>query len=173
MKVYTKTGDSGQTSLIGGKRVKKNHIRVEAYGTVDELMAHIALLMDMMADKNDKDFLIWILNKLVIISSILAVEGETSKKIPTITATDVELIENQIDNVQKDLEPVNNFILPGGNITASQTHVARTVCRRAERRICDLIDFGCVVPVEVSTLINRLSDYLFVLSRKNICAKNE
>jgi len=168
MKIYTKKGDAGETSLIGGKRVKKNHPRVEAYGTVDELMAHTAMLMDMLTDENDKKFLMWTLEKLMTTSSVLAVEGEIVRKIPQITKNDITNIENRIDEMNENLKPVDGFILPGGNVAASQCHIARTVCRRTERRIIDIVETGNNVPVEILGLVNRLSDYFFVLSRKII-----
>jgi len=162
MKVYTKTGDTGQTTLVGGKRVNKNHPRIEAYGTVDELMAHTALLMDMLTEADDKDFLLWVLDRLMTASSVLAAE----KKLTEIAITDITTIENRIDEMDGKLEKINSFILPGGHVAASQCHVARTVCRRAERKIFTLIEQGYDVPAETTKFINRLSDYFFVLSRK-------
>jgi len=166
MKVYTKTGDKGETSLIGGKRVTKNHPRIEAYGTVDELMANTALLMDMLTNEQDKVFLLWILDRLMTTSSMLAAEGDVTKKIPIILPNDTIQLEHRIDEMENDLEPPKSLILPGGNIPLSQCHVARTVCRRAERKIIGLIDDGYNVPTDVIEFINRLSDYFFVLSRK-------
>jgi cob(I)alamin adenosyltransferase len=166
MKVYTKTGDKGQTALIGGKRVAKNHPRIEAYGTVDELMSHTALLMDMLADECDKDFLLWILDRLMTASSALAAEGEVTKKMPKISTSDAMQIEHRIDGMESRLAPLDSFILPGGHVAVSQCHVARTVCRRAERIIVGLHDDGYDVPAELTGFINRLSDYFFVLSRK-------
>jgi len=173
MKVYTKKGDTGETSLIGGKRVKKNHPRVEAYGTIDELMAHTALLMDMLGDTQDKDFLSWILDRLMTASSVLAVEGEIVRKIPQIMAADVTRVENRIDEMNVDLAPPAGFIMPGGCVASSQCHVARTVCRRAERRITDVTEDGYNVPPELVKYINRLSDYFFVLSRKILQIKQK
>ena len=166
MKVYTKTGDCGQTALIGGKRVSKAHPRIEAYGTIDELMAHTGLLMDMLTEAKDKDFLLWILDRLMTVSSVLAAEGDSRKKIPQVTAVDTTRLECCIDEIDRDLEPSDCFLLPGGHAAASQCHVARTVCRRAERRIVDVIEGGGDVPTQVTEFINRLSDYFFVLSRK-------
>ena len=166
MKIYTKTGDKGQTSLIGGKRAAKNHPRLEACGTVDELMAHTALLMDMLTDACDKDFLLWILERLMTASSVLAADSELTKKIPEIVADDVTQVEHRIDEMEGGLEPMNCFILPGGHVALSQCHVARTVCRRAERKIVGMVDLGYGVSAEVTGFINRLSDYFFVLSRK-------
>ena len=170
MKVYTKTGDRGQTVLIGGKRVAKNHPRIEAYGTVDELTSHSALLMDLLTDTHDRDFLLWILDRLMTASSVLAAEGDITKKMPKITASDITRIEHRIDEMERCLEPLDSFILPGGHVTLSQCHITRTVCRRAERKIVGLMDEGFDVPTELTGWINRLSDYFFVLSR-NI-AKN-
>ncbi|MDR1171956.1 MAG: cob(I)yrinic acid a,c-diamide adenosyltransferase [Bacteroidales bacterium] len=166
MTVYTKTGDKGQTALIGGKRVEKNHPRIEAYGTVDELMAHTALLMDMLENELDKDFLLWILDRLMTVSSALAAEGDVRKKIPRVATSDTARVERRIDEMDSGLEPMDSFVLPGGHPAASQCHVARTVCRRAERRIVGLADDRYDVPAEVAGFINRLSDYFFVLSRK-------
>jgi len=163
MKVYTKTGDNGQTALIGGKRVAKNHPRIEAYGTVDELMAHTALLMDLLTDECDKDFLLWILDRLMTASSVLAAEGKQMLKLTTADAT---RIEQCIDEMESELEPLDSFIHPGGHPAVSQCHVVRTVCRRSERTIVDLTEGGYEVPEEVIVFINRLSDYFFVLSRK-------
>ena len=166
MKIYTRTGDKGQTSLIGGKRVSKNHPRIEAYGTVDELMAHTAFLMDMLADERDKEFLLWILDRLMTTSAVLSTEGNVTKKIPELAVTDITRVESRIDEMGNGLEPPGFFILPGGHPAVSQCHVTRTVCRRAERQIVGLIADEYVVPAEVPRFINRLSDYFFVLSRK-------
>ena len=145
----------------------KNHPRIEAYGTIDELMAHTALLMDMLKDDaDDRGFLLWILDRLMTASSILASEGDVSKKIPKISSNDTKYIEGRIDEMDSELEAMNHFILPGGHLTTSQCHVARTVCRRAERKIAGLVVEGFDVPEEVISFINRLSDYFFVLSRK-------
>ena len=166
MKIYTKTGDNGQTALIGGKRTVKNHPRIEAYGTVDELMAHTALLMDMLTDVRDKDFLLWILDRLMTAAAVLAAEGDIKKKIPKLKTDDVKRVESLIDEMEDGLETPDGFILPGGHTAVSQCHVARTVCRRAERNIVCLIEAGYDVPTEITGFINRLSDYFFVLSRK-------
>ena len=166
MKIYTKSGDNGQTALVGGKRVSKSHPRIEAYGTVDELMAHTALLMDMLTDTGDKDFLLWTLDRLMTASAVLAAEGDVTKKIPKITTTDAATIEKRIDEMESELEPIGSFILPGGHVAVSQCHIARTVCRRAERKIFSLTEHEHDVPAEITKFINRLSDYFFVLSRK-------
>jgi cob(I)alamin adenosyltransferase len=165
MKVYTKTGDTGKTSLIGGKRVAKNHPRIEAYGTVDELMAHTALLMDMLNDDGDREFLLWALDRLMVAASVLAADEDSRKKIPALTAEDVIRVERQIDVMESSLDPLRSFVLPGGHIAVSQCHVARTVCRRAERTIVSL-EQEYDLPLSVNEWINRLSDYFFVLSRK-------
>jgi len=166
MKVYTKTGDRGQTALVGGRRVSKNHPRIGAYGAVDELMAHTALLMDMLEDEQDKNFLLWILDRLMTVSAALAAEGDVAKKMPEVAAADVTRVERRIDEMEDGLEPMSSFILPGGHPAVSQCHVARTVCRRAERKIIGLLDDGYDVAAEVTGFMNRLSDYFFVLSRK-------
>ncbi|MDR0714727.1 MAG: cob(I)yrinic acid a,c-diamide adenosyltransferase [Bacteroidales bacterium] len=165
MKVYTKTGDNGVTSLIGGKRVAKNHPRLEAYGTVDELMSHTALLMDMIESESDKQFLSWTLERLMVLSAMLATDENPTKKIPVLTTDDVHRIEQKIDEMEGLLEPLRSFVLPGGHPAVSQCHVARTVCRRAERVIVALEQEHETPPV-ANELINRLSDYFFVLSRK-------
>ena len=166
MRTYTKTGDQGQTALIGGKRVTKNHPRIEAYGTIDELMSHTAMLMDMLTEEYDQVFLLWTLDRLMTVSSVLAADGGVMKKMPEITASDTSRIEDRIDEMENGLEPTDSFILPGGHVTVSQCHVTRTVCRRAERKIVGLMDEGFDVPAELTRWINRLSDYFFVLSRK-------
>ena len=166
MKIYTKTGDKGQTALIGGKRVSKNHPRIEAYGTVDELMAHTALLMDMLTDEQDKDFLLWILDRLMTVSAALAADGKVTKKLPELVTADITRVENRIDEMGNLLEPLCSLVLPGGHPAVSQCHVARTVCRRAERKIVELIDNEHDVHEGVLMYFNRLSDYFFVLSRK-------
>ncbi|MDR1866358.1 MAG: cob(I)yrinic acid a,c-diamide adenosyltransferase [Bacteroidales bacterium] len=165
MSVYTKTGDQGKTALIGGKRVFKNHPRIEAYGTVDELMAHTALLMDVLEDGDDKAFLLWTLDRLMVVSSVLAAEADAVKKLPALTSGDVLRVERAIDGMESRLEPSRSFILPGGHPSVSQCHVARTVCRRAERAIVALGQ-EYEAPLAVYEYMNRMSDYFFVLSRK-------
>ena len=166
MKVYTKTGDKGQTTLTGSKRVAKNHPRIEAYGAIDELMAHTALLMDLLTDMHDRNFLLWILDKLMTAASVLATEGNLTKKMPQLTASDTTQVEQSIDEMESVLEPMNSFVLPGGHPAVSQCHVARTVCRRTERCVVSLTEDRYDVPSEITEFINRLSDYFFVLSRK-------
>ncbi len=165
-KVYTRSGDKGQTSLIGGKKVAKYHDRIEAYGTVDELMSYIGLICDHNINGKDKQVLLTIQNKLMICASLLASEDEeTSSQLPQINNNDIEYLEKSIDEMEKHLPVLKSFILPGGHILSSYCHIARNVCRRAERRIVHLSDYHNVNP-SIIKYINRLSDFLFVLSRK-------
>lgn len=165
-KIYTKTGDKGETSLIGGKRVPKNHIRIEAYGTVDELNSVVGVIRDHDIYHEYKGVLLEIQECLFIAESLLALD-ETNKqiKLPCLKESDIELLENEIDKMNEDLPELKNFILPGGNIESSFTHVARTICRRAERIIIELSN-EAKVPEIIIRYINRLSDYFFVLARK-------
>ncbi|WP_294627947.1 cob(I)yrinic acid a,c-diamide adenosyltransferase [uncultured Bacteroides sp.] len=165
--VYTKTGDKGTTSLVGGSRVPKTHIRLEAYGTVDELNAHLGWLYTYLSDETDCDFIQSIQHKLFAIGSHLATDQVKTQLKPAsiITPQDVESIEQEIDRLDDKLPELNAFILPGGTRGASVCHICRTVCRRAERRILSLSE-TCTISPEVLAFVNRLSDYLFVLSRK-------
>ncbi len=166
MKIYTKTGDKGQTSLIGGTRVPKHHIRIESYGTVDELNSWIGLINDQDIDQESKTILSEIQDRLFTIGSSLASDPEKSKmKIPDLHQSDTELLENQIDKMNEVLPEMRNFILPGGHTTISYCHLARCVCRRAERLTIHLSEDSFVAELVIKYL-NRLSDYLFVLSRK-------
>jgi cob(I)alamin adenosyltransferase len=166
MKIYTKTGDKGTTSLIGGRRVPKYHQRIEAYGTIDELISYIGLIRDQEMEAGIKVFLIEIQDRLMTCSSILATDCEDCKvQIPVITDKDIEQIEQQIDAMEEELPPLQSFVLPGGHTTVSYCHIARTVCRRGERLIIHLSE-ELHVPDNVLKYVNRLSDYLFVLSRK-------
>jgi len=166
MKIYTKTGDKGETSLIGGKRVKKFHPRIEAYGTIDELIAFIGLLRDQLKDKNLIDLLLNIQDKLMICAAILASDCEDCQvKIPLLLAEDIEYLEKKIDSMQKNLPVLNSFILPGGHNSVSLCHVIRTICRRAERNTLKLSE-EFFVPDLVLIYLNRLSDFFFVFSRK-------
>jgi cob(I)alamin adenosyltransferase len=166
MKVYTKTGDKGQTSLIGGTRVPKHHIRIESYGTVDELNSYIGLIRDQQIDDNSKTILVEIQDRLFTIGSSLASDPEKSKmKIPDLKEEDVTLLENEIDKMNEALPEMRSFILPGGHTTVSYCHIARCVCRRAERLTIHLSENSFVAELVIKYL-NRLSDYLFVLSRK-------
>lgn len=165
MKIYTKTGDKGSTSLIGGNRVPKYHLRIEAYGTVDELMAFVALLHDQEIDPLHKDILEHILDRLMSCASILAADCSDCKvKIPQVVQEDIQFLEQRIDTMESELEPLSGFILPGGHPAISLCHVARTVCRRAERTAVKLAN-DTPVPETVTKYLNRLSDFFFVLSR--------
>jgi cob(I)alamin adenosyltransferase len=166
MKIYTKTGDSGTTALFGGKRVSKGDARIDAYGTVDELNAHIGMVRDQEVNRKRVDELISIQDRLFVIGSILATApGNDKVKIPKVTETDVELLERAIDAMEKSLEPLRFFVLPGGHFSVSSGHIARTVCRRAERLVVALSKEEITDPLVIKYL-NRLSDYLFVLCRK-------
>ena len=165
MKIYTKTGDQGQTSLVGGTRVSKTELRIEAYGTVDELNSYVGLVRDQEINIGRKELLKEIQDRLFTIGSILASEPEQIKKrIPDLHESDIELLEKAIDDMDTTLEPMRFFILPGGHQSISFGHLARTVCRRAER-----ITIRLSMEMEVNKLVirylNRLSDYLFVLCR--------
>ena len=162
MKIYTKTGDDGTTSLIGGKRVKKYDIRLEAYGTVDELNSWIGLIIATIPDSRASEVLLEIQNVLFDIGAQLATESETIQN--TCTDADIKILEDEIDYISDMLPPLKNFVLPGGCVNASYAHLARTVCRRTERRILELADQKNV-NLNLIKYINRLSDYLFVLSR--------
>lgn len=167
MKIYTKTGDKGSTSLFGGKRVSKHNLRIEAYGTLDELLAYTGLVRDYI-DQEDKDILIKIQNTLFNVGSHLATPMNNDKaqsKLPNVSEDDIVILENEMDNIDKTLEPMTNFVLPGGHPTVSHCHVARTICRRAERRISALADIEEIDGILIK-YVNRLSDYLFILSRK-------
>lgn len=172
MKVYTKTGDRGTTSLVGGQRVGKDDPRIEAYGTVDELMAFVALLRDSMADEKRcqtlSEELLVVLDRLMRIASLLAAEGPVQKQMPKMEAEDLHTLEGWIDRMQEQLPPIRSFTLPGGHPLVSLTHVCRTVCRRAERRIVALTS-QIGVNENVSGYINRLSDYFYVIGRKISC----
>ena len=166
MKVYTRTGDKGLTGLIGGTRVPKHHIRIETYGTVDELNSYIGLLRDKTIHEKDKLFLVNIQDRLFTLGSILASDPNKSKmKLPELHLSDIEDIEKRIDEMDSELEPMKSFVLPGGHETVSFIHIARCVCRRAERLVSALNmeteenhDLGL-------QYLNRLSDYIFVYSR--------
>lgn len=168
MKVYTKTGDKGQTSLVGGQRVSKCCDRLESYGTVDELNSHIGLLIAMCSDDADKAFLTDIQGALFVVGGYLATDN-TQREVRQgniVTADMVESVEHEIDRLQELLPPLRLFILPGGSMAASQAHVCRTVCRRSERCILRLAECGAEVDEQVLSYVNRLSDYFFVLARK-------
>ncbi|GHV06079.1 cobalamin adenosyltransferase [Bacteroidia bacterium] len=165
--VYTKTGDRGTTSLVGGKRVSKTDRRIESYGTVDELNSFIGLLITETDDADDLEFLRFIQHKLFTIGSYLATDREnTELRIESkVSPESITRIEQEIDRIDSELPPIKNFLLPGGCRAAALAHVCRTVCRRAERQIYRLNE---TTPVEEPVLIfvNRLSDYFFILARK-------
>ena len=170
-KVYTKTGDDGTTSLNSGLRVKKHHIRVAAYGSIDELNAWVGLIRDTTADILDREFLIMLQNHLMVLGTQLSTVRE--EDLPTdfidpINDSYILEIENEIDRISMDLPPLKNFVLPGGHPLVSYSHLARCVCRRAERHITELNANERVSPYIVA-FVNRLSDYFFVLSRKFTC----
>lgn len=165
MKIYTKTGDSGQTSLIGGTRVPKHHIRIEAYGTVDELNSWIGLIRDQNIDQQSISTLLEIQDRLFTIGSHLASDpGKSKMKLPEINPEDIELLEKEIDRMTALLPELKSFILPGGNTTVSYIHIARCVCRRCERLVTHLNEEE-PVNEKIVVYLNRLSDHLFTLSR--------
>ena len=164
MKIYTKTGDKGTTALFGGKRVSKADLRIDTYGTIDELNSWIGMVRDLEVNQKRKDVLVEIQDRLFTVGSILATEpGNTKVKIPSLAEADILFLEKEIDAMDAALPPMRFFVLPGGHIAISHCHVARTVCRRSERLIIAL-HAQETVPDEVIKYINRLSDYLFVLS---------
>ncbi|MCH7397074.1 cob(I)yrinic acid a,c-diamide adenosyltransferase [Belliella sp. DSM 107340] len=165
MKIYTKTGDTGTTSLLGGKRVSKGHIKIDAYGTVDELNSYIGLLRDQEVNKSREVILKEIQDRLFTLGATLATEvGKSNIKKPDLHQEDLELLEKEIDTMEEKLPPLSNFILPGGHQSVSFCHLARTVCRRTERCVILLMEIEPVDHIILSYL-NRLSDYLFVLGR--------
>lgn len=165
MKIYTKTGDKGLTSLIGGTRVPKSSLRIECYGTVDELNSHIGLVRDQEVNAGRRPLLKEIQDRLFTIGSALAADPEKSKmKLPDLHAADVTLLEDEMDRLNLDLPELRAFILPGGHPAVSHAHVARCVCRRAERLVIHLAEESFVAEL-VAVYLNRLSDFLFVLSR--------
>jgi cob(I)alamin adenosyltransferase len=166
-KIYTKTGDLGKTSLIGGTKVPKSHLRIESYGTIDELNSYIGLVSDMIADSNSKIILKEIQDRLFTVGSSLACDPdkEPLMKIPDLKEQDIELLEKEIDKMNETLPPMKSFILPGGHPAVSTAHVARCVCRRAERLCVNMQEHELFVEPLVIKYTNRLSDYLFVLAR--------
>jgi cob(I)alamin adenosyltransferase len=166
-KIYTKTGDTGNTSLIGGTKVRKNNARINAYGTVDELNAWIGLLNDQMSDTHVREMLREIQDRLFTIGSTLAMDPnkEISMKIPELKETDVLFLEKEIDRMNETLPEMKSFILPGGSVAVSTAHICRTVCRRAERVTVELDALESVSEPLIIKYLNRLSDYLFVLAR--------
>jgi cob(I)alamin adenosyltransferase len=164
MKIYTKNGDLGKTSLIGGNPILKNNIRIEAYGGVDELNAWIGLLADLMEEESTIQFLRYIQNQLFVVGSKLATPAGSSFKAPELEVGLLNKLENEIDKMDAILSPLTNFILPGGHLTISYCHLARVVCRRVERNIVSLSE---IEPIDnqILAFINRFSDYLFTLAR--------
>ena len=173
MKVYTKTGDTGTTALFGGTRVPKHHIRIESYGTVDELNSHVGLIRDQEINSHYKDVLIEVQDRLFTVGAILATppeketlkNGEKRLQNLGILEADIDYLEKEIDAMEDSLPQMTHFVLPGGHTTVSYCHIARCVCRRAERLAVHLND---IEPTDelVIKYLNRLSDYLFVLARK-------
>lgn len=165
MKIYTKTGDTGETSLLGGSRVPKYHLRIEAYGTVDELNSYMGIIRDQNLPEPLTEELLAIQDRLFTIGAELATEpGNNKVKIPHVGDQDVEGLEKAIDRMDEELPPMRSFVLPGGHTTVSYCHIARCVCRRAERIVVHLSNES-EVPEIIPRYLNRLSDYLFVLSR--------
>lgn len=165
--VYTRTGDRGTTSLVGGTRVPKTHVRLEAYGTVDELNSQLGLLVTYLTDSQDRNFLQRVQNNLFVVGTHLATDRSRTplKAAGVIPPETVEEMEHEIDRLDSLLPPLSAFVLPGGGRGAAVCHICRTVCRRAERRILSLSEQAEIAP-ELLAYVNRLSDYLFVLSRK-------
>jgi cob(I)alamin adenosyltransferase len=166
-KIYTKTGDKGKTSLIGGTKVFKSDIRISTYGTIDELNSHIGLVGDYTPDEHQRNVLKLVQDRLFIIGSSLACdpEKETGMHIPDLKEEDILLLEKEIDAMNEQLPPMKNFILPGGHAAVSSTHIARCVCRRAERLCVNMQQHELFVEPLIIKYLNRLSDYLFVLAR--------
>lgn len=166
-RIYTKTGDAGTTSLVGGTRVPKTHARLEAYGTIDELNAQLGLLQTYLSEEEDRRMIVYVQNKLFAVGSYLATDQQTTDlRIESrIAEEDIQCIEHAIDVIDATLPPLKAFVLPGGSRAAAVCHVCRTVCRRAERRILSLSE-NSEIDTDVTAFINRLSDYLFVLSRR-------
>jgi cob(I)alamin adenosyltransferase len=166
MKIYTRTGDKGTTSLKGGKRVPKYHKRIEANGNVDELISYMGLIRSQDIDESDKAMIVKIQDRLMTYTVIIATETyNRGKESPELKEEDILMLEKEIDKLEMKLPPLNMFILPGGHTVVSFCHIARTICRRAERRIVELSS-GSFVPELIIKYFNRLSDYLFVLARK-------
>ena len=173
MKIYTKTGDKGTTALFGGTRVPKHHIRIDSYGTIDELNSYVGLIRDQDIDEHYKNILLEIQSQMFVIGSILATDPDKSSlkngkerlNIEKIDEEDIALLEQEIDSMNSSIQQMTHFILPGGHTIVSYCHIARCVCRRAERMAC-LLNENEPVNEYVLKYLNRLSDYLFVLARK-------
>lgn len=172
MKIYTKTGDKGETSLLGGIRVAKDHIRVEVYGTIDELNSYVGLVRDQLKEEKTRKALLKIQNELFVIGTLLATPPEIKQKrkslkkyVDEISDTQIQFLELEIDAMNEKLPAMTHFILPGGHTTVSYCHITRNVCRRAER-LCVTLSKNSEVSEQIIGYLNRLSDYLFVLARK-------
>lgn len=173
MKIYTKSGDQGKTSLFGGTRVPKYHLRIEAYGTIDELNSLIGLIRDQKIDSHSIQTLIKIQTELFVLGAMLATDPEKERlktgkarlNIATISPQSVAFLENEIDEMNESLPAMTHFILPGGHTTVSFCHMARCVCRRAERIVSHLSDES-TIDSQILVYLNRLSDYLFMMARK-------
>jgi len=166
MKIYTRTGDTGDTGLLGGSRVPKDHLRIEAYGTVDELNSHLGMLRDL-ASPHHGELITGIQHTLFAVGSRLASSSDeeaTKFQVPKVTDTEILALEQHMDRMDAELEPMRNFILPGGHPAVSQAHICRTVCRRAERRVVQL-SASEAIPETVVRYLNRLSDLLFMMAR--------
>ncbi len=166
-KIYTKTGDKGSTSLIGGVRVPKSHIRIEAYGTVDELNSYLGMVNDMAGDEKLSGWIREIQDRLFTVGSVLATtpDKEVKMKLPDVHEEDVTWLEQRIDEMNESLPEMRSFIIPGGNLASSTCHVARCVCRRAERICVGMMEHREPIPDLIVRYLNRLSDFLFVLAR--------
>ena len=165
MKVYTKKGDKGKTQLLGGSIVDKDHVKLECYGTIDELNSFIGNIYDQDLKEFHKEILLNIQNQLFNLGSVISFDGEKDKiKLPNITSKNIEMLEKAIDKMEESLPMLKNFILPSGHPTTSKCHIARTICRRAERNLVTLSKTSEIDNLHLQYL-NRLSDYLFVLSR--------
>ncbi|HOS72385.1 MAG TPA: cob(I)yrinic acid a,c-diamide adenosyltransferase [Bacteroidales bacterium] len=166
MKIYTRTGDDGTTSLAGGSRIPKHHARIEALGSIDELISWLGLLRDLKENSGHKDFLIHLQSQLMKFAAVIS-SGDDRKVAEKLLPDEesVKAIEDEIDKMAKDLIPLEYFIIPGGNVIVSYCHIARCVCRRAERKVLKLYSKNKIIPL-AGVFLNRLSDYLFILSRK-------
>ncbi|UAY50745.1 cob(I)yrinic acid a,c-diamide adenosyltransferase [Ferruginibacter albus] len=167
IKIYTKTGDGGKTSLIGGTKVAKSDLRIETYGTIDELNSYIGLVNDHLAEEHSKTILKEVQDRLFTIGSSLAcdTDKEPKMKIPDLKEEDILLLEKEIDKMNEVLPEMKSFILPGGHVAVSTTHIARCVCRRSERLCVNMTESNLFVEPLIIKYLNRLSDYLFVLAR--------
>ena len=164
LKIYTKKGDKGTTALLTGERVAKNNPRIEAYGTVDELLSYLGLLRDMTEDRHTANILLRIQDRLMAGASLLAA-GKPVSELPELSEEDIRILETEIDRMNTQIPPLHHFILPGGDILSSHCHVARTICRRAERRTVAIVNPDDPGQKILLQYLNRLSDYLFVLAR--------